>query len=400
MINVCVIGISGFGDTHYHDLVRGVEHGSVHLLGATVINQDEEVEKCQRLRSLGCELFTDYTEMLARFKGQCDICFIPTGIPLHAVMTVAALQAGANVCVEKPAAATIQEVRAMQSCATEMGRFVAVGFQTMYARETFWMKRAILEQEIGTLQAIKCYALWPRLDTYYTRNNWAGRLKIDGKWILDSPFSNAVAHQLNMLCFLAGSELTRSASLKSIQAELYRGHEIESTDTACLRVLTDADVPIYFLVTHCSEELAGPEIVVRGDRGEIHWTADRVAITRANGTHEERECDTGQELRDCLMEHLINKVSDPASFVCDLDIAGAHVRSFNGAHESSIIHPLDDTLIHRYPEAESVKTVIENIDTIIREAFVQEKLFSELHVPWAQPGKIVSLSQYDYFPRG
>lgn len=398
MITACLIGVSGFGNVHYQDLVRAVERGEVRLLGAAVINQEEEAEKCQHLRSIGCEIFTDFMQMLEHFHGQCDICFIPTGIPLHTPMTLAALRAGAHVFVEKPVAATIQDVLAMRACSGETGRFVAVGFQTMYAHETFWMKRAILEQQIGKLQSIKCYALWPRLDDYYARNGWAGRLQIHGAWVLDSPFSNAVSHQLNMLCFLAGSELTRSATLRSVEAELYRGHVIESTDTACIRVTTEADVPLYFYVTHCSVQQAGPEIIVRGERGSIHWTTDRVAITRADGTHEEMDCDTGLKLRDRLMKHLYSKVADPQSFVCDLDIAGAHVLTVNGAHESSPIHQLEPTLLQRFEEAGSIKTVVEGIDDVIQQAFTQEKLFSELGVPWARPGNVVSLVNYTHFP--
>ncbi|GCE08821.1 Gfo/Idh/MocA family protein [Dictyobacter aurantiacus] len=399
MITACLIGVSGFGNVHYQDLMRAVERDEVRLLGATVINQEEEAEKCQRLRAIGCRIFTDFTQMLEQFRGQCDVCFIPTGILLHAPMTLAALRAGANVFVEKPAAATIQDVLAMRACSEEVGRFVAVGFQTMYAHETFWMKRAILEQQIGKLQSIKCYALWPRLDEYYTRNSWAGRLQIHDAWVLDSPFSNAVSHQLNMLCFLAGSELTRSAILRSVEAELYRGHEIESTDTACIRVTAEPGVPLYFYVTHCSVQLAGPEIIVRGDRGSIHWTTDHVEITRADGTHEEMDCDTGLQLRDRLMQHLYRKVADPQSFVCDLDIAGAHVLAFDGAYESSPIHQLEPALLSRFEESGSIKTVIEGIDDIIKQAFTQEKLFSELEtVPWARPGKVIPLSSYTHFP--
>jgi predicted dehydrogenase len=399
MITAALIGVSGFGNTHYNDLLRHIERGGLRLLAATVINQDEEVEKCARLRSLGVTLFTDYQAMLQQYRGQLDLCFIPTSLHLHAPMAIAAMRAGANAFIEKPAAATIQDVHAMQACEQETGRFVAVGYQTMYAWETLWMKQAILDKEIGELQSIKCRALWPRLDSYYARNGWAGRLKINGTWVLDSPFNNAVAHQLNMLCFLAGTELTRSACLQSVEAELYRAHSIESTDTACLRVTTRENVPLYFLVTHCSEHLFGPEIIVRGDRGCIRWTTDRVSIERADGSSEERLCETGQRLRDSIMAHLFKRLEDPQAFICDLSIAGTHTLCINGAHESSPIHELDADLIRRFPEDDSIKTVINGLDDIIAQSFAQEKLFSELAIPWSHRGEVVSLEDYSTFPR-
>jgi len=399
MITASLIGVSGFGATHYNDLLRQMERGTLRLLAATVINQEEEAEKCARLQALGVTLFTDYQAMSAQFQGQIDLCFIPTSLHLHAPMAMAAMRAGANAFIEKPAAATIQDVRAMQACEKETGRFVAVGYQTMYAWETLWMKRAIVQKQIGELQAIKCRALWPRLDSYYARNGWAGRLMVNNTWVLDSPFNNAVAHQLNMICFLAGSELTCSASLQSVEAELYRAHPIESTDTACLRVMTHENIPLYFLVTHCSEKTFGPEIIVRGDRGSIRWTTERVWIERADGTSEERECETGKGLRDSIMAHLFKRLTDSQAFICDLSIAGTHTLGVNGAHESSAIHTLDDELINRFPDDNSIKTVINGIDDVIAQSFTQEKLFSELGVAWAHRGKVVSLEDFSTFPQ-
>lgn len=391
-VKAAIIGVSGFGNVHYHDLMRQVEQGHMAIVGATVINQDEEAEKCARLRAVGADIFTDYREMLGRLRGQIDLCFIPTGIHLHAPMTIATLQAGANVFVEKPAAATTDEVRAMQAAARETERFVAVGFQTMYAHETLLMKRHILNGDLGRIEAIKCRGLWPRLDSYYTRNRWAGRLKLNGQWVLDSPFNNAMAHQLNMICFLAGTELHRAATLEHIEAELYHAHDIESADTACMRILTAQDIPLYFLVTHCSEGLLNPEIVVRGDRGQLHWTFDRLRIDMADGNVEEVACQTGTELRDAMMAALRARLEDPAVFVCDLDIAGVHTLAVNGAHLSSTAHPVPEAFIRRYPYENSVKTVIEGIDGIIDRAFDEERLFSELDVPWAQRGRVVPLS--------
>lgn len=221
----------------------------------------------------------------------------------------------------------------------------------------------------------------------------------DTTWVLDSPFNNAVAHQFNMICFLAGTELTRSASLQSVEAELYRAHSIESPDTACLRVTTRENVPLYFLVTHCSESLFGPEIIVRGDRGHIRWTTDRVSIERADGSSEERECETGEHLRDSILAHLFKRLEDPQAFICDLSIAGTHTLSINGAHESSAIHELDAALIRRFPEEGSIKTVISGIDDVIAQSFAQEKLFSELAIPWARKGEVISLEGYSTFPR-
>ncbi len=405
MIKTAIIGVSGFGNVHYNDLILYQGKGLLEISAATIINQDEEAEKCAKLRSLGCKIYTDYIQMLKDFKGKIDICFIPTGIPLHKPMTIAAMESGANVYVEKPLAATIQEVNDMKKVQTSTGKFAAVGYQTMYTPELMLIKKTVCSGKLGKIKSIKCCALWPRAESYYNRNNWAGKLKLKGDvWVLDSPFNNALAHQLNQICFFAGKEIAKSAEIKSIQAELYRGNKIESTDTACMRIKTSEDIPLYFILTHACETSFGPELVITGEKGEIRWNMTKTSII-ISGKTEETVCQNGPQMRECIMNKLISRVGDGKTFICDLDIAGTQTLCTNGAHESSEIHQIDSSLIYSktvkdgYTQAESTQHVIRGIDTVVFESFEKEKLFSELGVPWAVKGKLVPLGNYSHFPK-
>lgn len=406
MIKTAIIGVSGFGDVHYRDLILYQQKGLLEISVATIINQDEEAEKCAILRSSGCKIYKDYQLMLNDFKNKIDICFIPTGIPLHKPMTVAAVESGANVFVEKPLAATIQEVNEMKKAQVATGRFVAVGYQTMYSPEVMQIKKMICSGRIGKLKSIKCCALWPRSNAYYNRNNWAGKLKINGNvWVLDSPFNNALAHYLNLICFFAGNETRKSAQINSVQAELYRANKIESTDTACMRILSGEKVPLYLILTHACENTFGPEIVISGEKGEIKWNSSMALVT-VSGETEDIACQNGAQMRESIMNSLISRVNDNSTFICDLDIAGIQTICANGAYESSDIHQIDSSLIYTinildgYTNTESTLQVIKDIDKVVFESFEKEKLFSEINVSWARPGRIVNLENYTKFPTG
>ena len=314
-------------------------------------------------------------------------------------MSITAMKAGMNVFVEKPAAGVIQDVRAMQAAEKETGRFVAVGYQTMYADETMRMKEAIVSGVLGDILTIKARGLWPRMDQYYSRNRWAGRLKSGDSWVLDSPFNNALAHQLNMICFLGGTEMRKSADLATVEAELSHGHDIESADTACIRATTTSGTTLLFLVTHCSETSFGPEIVVRGTNGSIRWDFDTTTITVGNDA-ETLDTQPVDEVRPQIMRTLREKITNPETFVCDLNIAGAQTLVVNGAHESSPIMSIPDTYVTRAPDGDDVKTVVAGVDDAINRAFDEEKLFSELDVPWAKACKVVNMVGYSRFDGG
>jgi len=398
MFRAAIIGVTGFGDIHYRDLMREYGQGRMRPVAATIINPEEAAEKISRLRAAGCAIYADWREMLARHAGEIDICFIPTGIPLHAPMTIASLKAGANVFVEKPAAATVQEVRAMQTAEAETGRWVAVGYQSMYSPEMLIMKQAILHGDLGEVEAIKFYGLWPRDDDYYQRNSWAGRLRgADGAWILDSPYNNALAHQLNQIAFLAGATLKRSATPTAVRAELYRARNIASADTACIRCATQEGITLWCFVTHASQANEGPVLTVRG-RGSISWTFQGTVVRRRDGSEQrlpsQRGLD-GRDVRELIMDALCRKLAgDPDAFVCDLAIAKAQTIIVNGAHDSSPIRAAPREMVRREERSGKTWVIWHGIDDLIRRAAQEERMFHEYSAPWAAAGREVSVAGY------
>ncbi len=403
MYNAAIIGISGFGDTHYVDLKHGREAGKWNILGATVINQAEEVEKCAWLKSQGTVLYTDWQLMLDELAGKIDICFIPTGINMHAPMAIAAMRAGANVFVEKPAAATVQEVAEMQRVADETGKFVAVGYQFIYQPDVALIKQILTDGKLGKIISIKSNALWSRDSVYYNRNGWAGKLNVNGGWVLDSQFNNANAHFLNVMSFLVGKTFSTAAEIKSCYAELYRAHAIESPDTACLRATATDGIKLYFFGTHACFENSAIDIVIRGELGTVKWRYygdDDIKVTLNDGTIEHYPKTPSSEYRQHVMAALEKRLTDSDTLICDLQIAGEQTLWNNGAYESSTVNQLDKKDFAIDDDGERIKVEINGIGDIIAQAFEQEKMFSELNVPWAVKGTEIDLSSYKQFNGG
>jgi predicted dehydrogenase len=395
-IKTAIIGISGYGATIYDDLLREKQNGAIEFTAATVVNQSEEEEKCKCLKSIGCNIYQNYKEMLAR--EDLDLCFIPTGIHLHKEMTLDALEAGVNVAVEKPAAATIQDVEEMKKISKKTGKFVAVGYQTMYVPETRLMKWAILDGRLGKIRTIKSFTTSPRNSAYYTRNNWAGKLSINGKWVLDSPFNNAFAHRLNMICFLGGKSFRESARISSLQAELYKAHDIESADTASIRFYSDTGIKFIFACTHACQESMGPAISVIGEKGRIDWDGSSTVVTTDEGL-EKIKNSPSEDLRKFLMSGVIKRLSHYEQFICSLDIASAQTLCVNGAHESSGINFLEPEFItEEIVQGGARVRCIRNIESVVKKSFEEEKLFSELNLEWAKPGKPIDMENYHNFP--
>lgn len=379
---IALVGVSGFSGVHYEDLILRAAAGSIDLAAATVINQEQEPVKCEGLRRAGCRIYRSYEDMLEGEHDRIDLCIIPTGIHLHAPMTLAALEAGWNVLLEKPAAATVEEVEQMKAAEARSGRFVAVAYQHMYAPETMLLKRALCDGILGEIQAIKCLGLWPRFGEYYARNDWAGRIRARGRWVFDAPFNNALAHWLNLMIFFAGEDAAHAGTPVSLEAELYRARQIESCDTACFRIGTELGARIYFWVGHSCPREVGPILEIRGTKGVMRWVDSQITHRDARGERVFASCGDTQSLRKHLLDSVLAHWKGESVFICDLDIAGRQTLVSHTAFETAPIHTIAADHLSPSPERPG-EYFLAGIERDCLRAFEEEKLWSELPAAWA-----------------
>lgn len=91
-------------------------------------------EGCARMFG-ACAVYTDHAEMQAREKP--EVVFIVTnydeeGRPRYPKLACEALRAGSHVWIEKPPAASLQDIHDMQTASAEAGRHIGVGFKKMF----------------------------------------------------------------------------------------------------------------------------------------------------------------------------------------------------------------------------------------------------------------------------
>jgi len=330
---VAIIGVSGYGRIHLQLARESRERNEIRITAAAIINPDEEAANIAELRGHGTEIFADYGEMLRAHAGRIDLCLIPTGIHWHARMTIAALEAGANVLVEKPLAGSLAEVEEVRLAEQRTGRFVAVGFQDFYEPGTTWLKQELDRGAIGDLTSVRFLGVWPRSRGYFTRNNWAGRLRVDGVPVMDSPLNNAFAHFVMLSLYFVGRD-----TLVLEDAELLRAHAIESFDTAVVRSRTGRGVKLWFGTSHACQETVEPEIIITGTRGEARWRYESEAWWRADGGEPVRRplLDITGARRE-MFSAALRRLHDPAVPICTTELAGRHTAFIETIHRQARI---------------------------------------------------------------
>lgn len=148
--------------------------------------------------------FREYQDLLA--VPEIDAVSVCLPNILHAPVTIAALEQGKHVLVEKPLARNAQEGRAMIAAAEAQRRTLMVAFNHRYRGDVQWLKRYV---DTGALGEI-----------YYAKAHWMRRQGIPrlGSWFVSKeqagggPLIDLGVHVLDMAMYLMGEPRPLSVS--------------------------------------------------------------------------------------------------------------------------------------------------------------------------------------------
>jgi predicted dehydrogenase len=291
-VRIGIVGMGGFAAWHHNTVARLEERGQAKLV-CTCDPQAATFAEAQqgwRLSQRGVSVFSDHRAMLEACAGGLDLVVVPTPIQLHAEMHEAATARGLPVYLEKPPTLDYAELERMILADQRARKASLVGFNFIVEKPRLALKERLLAGEFGAVRGATLSALWPRPTSYFARTDWAGRLLVDGRLVLDSCFGNAMAHFVhNMLFWTGGPQLFSWAQVAAVRAELYRTHAIEGADTFFVETDTASGVTMRFALSHaCAGQGSHVETVlcdkaefdyVVGRHVEIRWTDGRVERT-------------------------------------------------------------------------------------------------------------------------
>lgn len=412
-IRVGLIGVAGYGKNHLHSLRDCTDQGLCSIEAAVIRNSEspEVKETIDQFIQEGIRIYPSFTELIENEKDQCDLISIPCGIHEHAPMSIAAMNSGFHVLCEKPAAGTAEEVSAMADTQRDTGKLLAVGYQNIFSPSIQKIKRMAIEETLGKLISAKSFALWPRSESYYSRNSWAGKQFFQGKMINDSPIQNAVAHYLHILLYISGETMSSASEPASVYGENYRAQDIESADTQCIRVTTTSGKKLFFIASHACTEKEGPVTEFRFEKGLVTWEMD--GLTKVFDLERKeigRFDNAGVNIHLEVYRNTFQAVNGGPQPLCTIHNAGSHVICSNLCFQSSRgIHQIPEQYLKHQEDADDFynkmvnsssiqssgdrNTCIPGIDEIVHTMFREDRCFSEMDLPWAVPSKIVTLDR-------
>ncbi len=410
-IRFVVIGLGGFAEVHLNAVNWLEKQRLAKLAGVVAIEYDRGrfPEKIQQLVARHVPLYSSIEDFFQRGTNTTEVLTVPIGIHQHVPVSIKALAMGLHVYCEKPVAATIQEVDQLIAAQKRSGKLVAIGYQYICSNSIQQLKARIGDGRLGAVKSAALVCAWPRSDAYYARNDWAGRMKKDGYWVLDSPMNNAMAHYLENLLYLASTNRDEAAMPIEVTAELYRSRQLESCDTALLRINCDNGSLLHFFVTHCSATTFGPLMKLSCANGVAQWEKYNGETTiRYHHGDEEKFANTDEFWTFAGFRNFVQAICGETRLLCPPEVCRSHTLVINAAHESCpVITPFPADLIRTETAPETIPSPlpegsfkrVAGLDDLLLQAYENEKLFSAMHIEWAANGKTFQLKNYRDFPK-
>jgi predicted dehydrogenase len=184
-LRAAVIGVGSMGRHHARVYT---EMTATELVGVADVNPETGDRAAHRHNTTA---YTDYRELLAREKPDLVTVAVPTRH--HRTVVEAVLESGADVLVEKPIAATIEEGEALIAKADALGRKLMVGHIVRFSPVIQALKAHLDEGELGRIFQIVCRRVGP----------FPARIRDVGVVVDLAP------HDLDVMRFISGHEPVR-----------------------------------------------------------------------------------------------------------------------------------------------------------------------------------------------
>ena len=151
-VSLVMIGVGGMGAVYLQALLERKDEDLSASPGPS-IPSPTAAKQYVEMRAMGVPCFVSLQDFYRNRKA--DLAVLSSPIQLHMPQTSFALAKGSHVLCEKPAAGTIQEVRAAIEAEKAAGRWVAVGYQWSFSPAVQALKDDIRSGLFGAAEEVQ-----------------------------------------------------------------------------------------------------------------------------------------------------------------------------------------------------------------------------------------------------
>ncbi|GLJ61770.1 oxidoreductase [Microbacterium barkeri] len=266
MLRIGIIGTGSIASAHISGYLAFPEECEIVALADVM--PGKAAQKAAEFGLTDAVGYDDPLRMIA--EAGLDLVSIATPPSTHAALSIAALDGGVNVLVEKPMAPSLEECDAMLAAQERSGRVLSVVAQNRFRDDLATLKEVVESGLLGTISHVRVDSAWWRGLPYYDLW-WRGTWEKEGGGCT----LNHAIHHIDLLLWLLGRPTEITAMLANAQHD---NSEVEDLSVAVFRYERGLAQLTSSVVHHGEEQ----EIVIQGEKARVSqpW---KVIAERADG---------------------------------------------------------------------------------------------------------------------
>lgn len=128
-----------------------------------------------------------------------DVVCVCTPNGFHARQSIALLNAGCDVILEKPISLNVVDAREIKEVSEKTCKKVFCVMQNRFAPPSVWLKDLVDSGQLGEVRQVHIQCFWNRDDRYYKEGGWRGTLALDG-----GPLYTQFSHFIDVMYWIFG----------------------------------------------------------------------------------------------------------------------------------------------------------------------------------------------------
>lgn len=265
---VAVIGAGGIASKCILPAIKALpdlELVGISRRNAELVHKDGE--------TWGCPGFTDNAQMLDQTKPDLVIIASPSGC--HTDDAVLAMEAGADVLIEKPIFVREEDYPRLRLASTNTGKKICGIFQRRLTDGSQAIAEVLRRGHLGKLISINAVVPWNRTTEYYASGGgWRGTWKLDG----GGAFMNQGIHFIDQVQYFASIALNDAYPVTGLAASTanlaHPGLEVEDSGSVVFFLRGGATATI--TITTAASPSGDAVVTIRGTKGVVSLVNDQV----------------------------------------------------------------------------------------------------------------------------
>lgn len=154
-VRIGIIGCGGIANNKHMPALHRLPDVELVAFCDIIVERAEKAAKEYGIE--GAKVYEDYKELLK--DETIDAVHVLTPNREHSFITVDALEAGKHVMCEKPMAINTEEAQKMLDAAKRTGKKLTIGYQNRYRPDSWYLKRACDNGDLGEIYYAKAHAI-------------------------------------------------------------------------------------------------------------------------------------------------------------------------------------------------------------------------------------------------